>query len=155
MLEDKLGIVKCKFSGNVISYHEDRMLLHLGYWYDGNGQVGVIVCSRAQPWVKALFAWCGRLVLPPLNDMEVLAHFLDGQIKNVTIETSNHLLEGKFVLMFQIKRAWIPLETKLKKMGPPKSKCCCKVDFDQGKNCKFTNWFENINFKKDNSYVKT
>jgi hypothetical protein len=27
-----------------------------------------------------------------------------------------------------------PLETKFKKMGPPKSKCCCKVEFEQGKN---------------------
>jgi hypothetical protein len=35
--------------------------------------------------------------------MEVLAHFLDGQIENVAIETLNHLLEGKFVSMFQIK----------------------------------------------------
>jgi hypothetical protein len=49
MLEDKLGIVKCKFCGNVISYHKDRMLFHLGYRYDGNGRVGNIVCSRAQP----------------------------------------------------------------------------------------------------------
>jgi hypothetical protein len=27
-----------------------------------------------------------------------------------------------------------PLERKLKKMGPPKSKCCSKVEFEQGKN---------------------
>jgi hypothetical protein len=26
MLEDKPGKVKCKFCGNVISYHKDRML---------------------------------------------------------------------------------------------------------------------------------
>jgi hypothetical protein len=25
-----------------------------------------------------------------------------------------------------------PLETKLKKMGPPKSKCCCKMEFEEG-----------------------
>jgi hypothetical protein len=31
----------------------------------------------------------------PLNDMEVLAHFLDGQIKDVVIETSNPLMEKK------------------------------------------------------------
>jgi hypothetical protein len=37
--------------------------------------------------------------------MEVLAHFLDGQIENVAIETLNRLLEGKFVSMFQIKGA--------------------------------------------------
>jgi hypothetical protein len=27
-----------------------------------------------------------------------------------------------------------PLETKSKKLGPPKSKCCCKVEVEQGKN---------------------
>jgi hypothetical protein len=37
--------------------------------------------------------------------MEVLAHFLDGHIENVAIETLNCLLEGKFVSMFQIKGA--------------------------------------------------
>jgi hypothetical protein len=37
MLEDKRGKVECKFCNNVISYHKDRMLFHLGYQYDGNG----------------------------------------------------------------------------------------------------------------------
>jgi len=31
MLKNKPRKVECKFYGNVISYHEDRMLLHLGY----------------------------------------------------------------------------------------------------------------------------
>jgi hypothetical protein len=35
------------------------------------------------------------LWLTPLNDMEVLIHFLDGQIKDVAIETSNLLVERK------------------------------------------------------------
>jgi hypothetical protein len=35
------------------------------------------------------------LWLTPLNDMEVLTHYLDGQIKDVTIETSNLLVERK------------------------------------------------------------
>jgi hypothetical protein len=56
MLEDKSRKVECKFCNNVISYRKDRMLFHLGYRYDGNGQVGVAMCSKAHPWVKALFA---------------------------------------------------------------------------------------------------
>jgi hypothetical protein len=47
MLENKLGKVECKFCGNFISYYKDRMLFHLGYWYDGNGQTRVIMCSMA------------------------------------------------------------------------------------------------------------
>jgi hypothetical protein len=62
MLEDKLGKVKCKFCGNVIFYYKDRMLFHLGYQYDGNGRARVVMCSKAHPQVKALFARCGGLV---------------------------------------------------------------------------------------------
>jgi hypothetical protein len=37
-----------------------------------------LYCSRAHPRVKTLFAQCGGLVLPSLNNMEVPTHFLDG-----------------------------------------------------------------------------
>jgi hypothetical protein len=77
MPKDKLGKVECKFCGNVISYHKDRMLFHLGYQYDGNGQIGIALCSRAHPPMKALFARCGGLVCPPQNNMEVPSHILD------------------------------------------------------------------------------
>jgi len=30
MLKEKSSKVECKFCGNVISYHKDRMLFHLG-----------------------------------------------------------------------------------------------------------------------------
>jgi hypothetical protein len=49
MPEDKLKKVECKFCGNVISYYKDKMFFHLGYRYDGNGQAGVIMCSKAHP----------------------------------------------------------------------------------------------------------
>jgi hypothetical protein len=79
MPEDKLGKVECKFYDNVISYHKDKFLFHLGYQYDGNGQARITMCSKAHLWVKALFAQCGGLFPPPLNDMEVPSHILDGQ----------------------------------------------------------------------------
>jgi hypothetical protein len=47
--------VECKFCGNVILYCKDRMLFHLGYQYDGNGQTRIIMCST-HPQVKTLFA---------------------------------------------------------------------------------------------------
>ncbi len=53
------------------------------------------MCSKAHPWVKALFAQCGGLVLPPLNDMEVPTHILDGQIEDLAIEKPSPLVEGK------------------------------------------------------------
>jgi len=52
---------------------------NLSYQYDGNEQTRIAMCSRAHPWVKALFARCGGLVLPPLNNMEVPTHFRDGR----------------------------------------------------------------------------
>jgi hypothetical protein len=100
MPKDKSKKVECKFYNNVISYHKDRMLLHLGYQYDVNKQIQVVVC-----W-KALFAPCGGLVPPPLNDMELLAHILNGWTKDVGIKTPNPLLEGEYVLMFQMEMAW-------------------------------------------------
>jgi len=36
------------------------------------------MCSKAHPRVKALFPRSGGLVLPPLNDMEVPTHILNG-----------------------------------------------------------------------------
>jgi hypothetical protein len=94
MPKDKSKKVECKFWNNdVISYCNNRMLFHFSYRYDGNGWVGVVMYSRAQPWAKALFAQCGKLVLPPLNGMEILAHFLDGRTKDMAIEMSNPSME--------------------------------------------------------------
>jgi hypothetical protein len=56
MPKDKPRKVECKFCDNVTSYYKDRMLFHFGYQYDGNGQVGIVVCSRTHPPMKALFA---------------------------------------------------------------------------------------------------
>jgi hypothetical protein len=53
--------------------------------------------------VKALFARCGGLVLPSLNDMEVLAHIPYGQTRNVAMETLNPSMEGEFVSTFQVE----------------------------------------------------
>jgi hypothetical protein len=39
--------------------------------------------------VKTVFAQCGRFFPPPLNDIEVLAHFLDEQTKDIAIEMLN------------------------------------------------------------------
>ncbi len=58
MLFDAKGQAKeggMQVYGNVILYCKDRMLFHLGYRCDGNGQTRVAVCSRAHPWVKALW----------------------------------------------------------------------------------------------------
>jgi hypothetical protein len=53
--------------------------------------------------LKTLFAQCGGLVPPPLNNMEVLAHISYGQIEDVAMETSNPSMERKFVSMFQVE----------------------------------------------------
>jgi hypothetical protein len=79
------------------------MFFHLGYQYDGNKQASIVVCSKAHPWVKALFAQCGGLVRPPLNNMEVPAHIPNGQTKDVAMEMSNPLVEGDFVLTSQVE----------------------------------------------------
>ncbi len=107
MPKDKLGLVKCKFYDNVISYHKDTMFFYLGYQYDGNGQTWVTVCSRAQPWVKALFVQCGGLVLWPLKNKEVLTHFLDGRTKDMAIEMLNPSMEGESALKSQVERVCI------------------------------------------------
>jgi hypothetical protein len=76
----------------------------------------IVMCSKAHPRVKALFAQCGGLVPPPLNDMEVLVHILDGQTKDVAMETPNPSMEGKFTSTSQVKGVQIftPLQIVLK-----------------------------------------
>ncbi len=95
--------MECKFCTNVISYSKDKILFHLGYQYDGNGQARVTLCSREQ--LNARFAQCDKFVLQPLklNDMEVPTHFSDGRIKNVAIETSNLLMEENFISTCQME----------------------------------------------------
>jgi hypothetical protein len=39
------------------------MFFHLSYWHDGSGQIGVVICLKAQAQVKALFGSCGGIVL--------------------------------------------------------------------------------------------
>jgi hypothetical protein len=107
MPKDKIEKVECKFYSNVILYCKNIMFLHLGYWYDGNGRIGIIVCSKAHPWLKALFACCDRLVPPPLNNMEVLAHISGKQRmwpwKHWIFSWKENLLRG-----FKWKRLKIP-----------------------------------------------
>jgi len=81
------------------------MFFHLGYQYGGNGQTRVTMCSKAHPWVKALFAWCGGLVPQPLNNMEVPTHISNGRIKNMAMETLNPSMKGEFVLTSQMEGA--------------------------------------------------
>ncbi len=95
--------MECKFYNNVISYQKDRIFFHFFYRYDGNRWARVVMCSKAHPHVKALFAQCGGLVPPPLNDMEVLANIPNGWTEDVVIKTLNPLLERKFALMFQVE----------------------------------------------------
>ncbi len=56
--------------------------------------------------MKAILVQCDGLVLPPLNDMEVLTHILDGRTKDVAMEMPNPLVEGKFVSTSQVEGAW-------------------------------------------------
>jgi hypothetical protein len=63
------------------------------------------MCSKEHPQVKALFAQCGGLVLPPLNDMEVPAHILHGGIEDVAMEMPNPLVEVESISMFQMEGA--------------------------------------------------
>ncbi len=97
----------CEFCDNFISYHKDKMFFHLDYWYDGNGWTRITMCSRTHPWVETLFAQCGELVPPPLNDIKVLAHLLAEQTKDIAIEMPNLKVEGKSTLTFQMEGAWI------------------------------------------------
>jgi hypothetical protein len=60
------------------------------------------MCSKAHPWVKTLFAQCDGLVCPPLNNMEILTHILDGWIedmpwarKTTIIRTKPRTQQGK------------------------------------------------------------
>ncbi len=71
--------VECEFYNNVVSYCKDKMPFHLGYQYDGSGQARVVMCSKAHPCVRTLFAQCGGLVPLPLNDMEILTQSQMGE----------------------------------------------------------------------------
>jgi hypothetical protein len=48
---------------------------------------------------EGLFARCGGLVLPPLNDMEVPAHIPDGRMEDVAMEMSNPSVQGESTVM--------------------------------------------------------
>ncbi len=54
-----------------------------------------------------LFAQCSGLILPPPINREVLAHFLDGWMKDMAIEMLNPFVEGKFVSTSQVERVQI------------------------------------------------
>jgi hypothetical protein len=81
------------------------MLFYLGCHYDGNARARVAMCSKACPQMKTLFARCGGLVLPPLNNMEKLPHISNGGIEDVAIETLKPLVEGEFVSTSQVEGA--------------------------------------------------
>jgi hypothetical protein len=70
--------------------------------------------------VKTLFAQYDGLVLPPLNDMELPAHILNGRKEDVAIKTLNPLMEGESISMFQEEgvRNFTPLTNSTK--GPNK-----------------------------------
>jgi hypothetical protein len=55
--------------------------------------------------VKAIFAQCGGLVPPPLNDMGVPTHIPYGLTKDVAMETLNLSMEGEFILTSQMEGA--------------------------------------------------
>ncbi len=107
MPKDKPRKVKCKFYDNVISYRKDIMFFYLGYQYDDNGQTWITVCLMAQPWVKALFAWCDGLVLPPPKNMEVLTHFPNGWMEDMAIEMLNPSMEREYASTSQVEKVWI------------------------------------------------
>lgn len=65
--------VECKFYNNVISYHKDRMIFHLGYQHVGNERIYIVMCLKAQAQVELLFTTCGKIILQPLDDVVVLA----------------------------------------------------------------------------------
>ncbi len=121
MLEDKPGKVECKFCSNIISYYKDRMLFHLGYRCDGNGQTRIVMCSRAHPQVKTLFVQCGGLVPPPLNDMKILVHISKGQTEDVAMEMPNPSMEGKSISTFQVEGAhtFTPLQIAKRVLTDP------------------------------------
>jgi hypothetical protein len=89
------------------------MFFHLGYRCDGNGQARIEMCSRAHPRMKGLFAECGELVPPPLNDMEVPAHILDGWTEDVAMATLNPSMGREYVSMSQVEgdQTFTPLQT--------------------------------------------
>ncbi len=48
---------------------------------------------------------CDGLILPPLNDMEVLTHISNGRTKDVAMEMPKPLVEGEFVSTSQVEEA--------------------------------------------------
>jgi hypothetical protein len=62
MTLDKPNKVECNFYKNVISYHKDKFVFHLGYQHDGNERIFVVMCLRAQTQVEALFTTCGKIM---------------------------------------------------------------------------------------------
>lgn len=79
---------------------KNRMFFHCDYQHDGNGQAKITMCSTHSQ-MKALFAQCHGLALPPLIDMEVLTHIPNGWTKDVATEMSNPFVEREFVMRSQ------------------------------------------------------
>ncbi len=74
----------------------------MGYQHDGDGRVGVAMCSKAWTQVKELFVTCEKNVFQPLGGMVALAP--NGPIKNMAIEMSNFSMEGEHAPTFQVER---------------------------------------------------
>jgi hypothetical protein len=55
--------------------------------------------------VKALFTQCGGFVTPPLNNMEVPANILNGQIEDVAMGMPNSLMQGVCASTSQVEGA--------------------------------------------------
>jgi hypothetical protein len=125
-----------------ISFHTVKIKCSSIWTIDGNGWTRVTMCSRTHPWVNTLFAQYGRLVLPPLNDIEVLAHFLNEQKKTLLLKCQ--ILKWKsFISTFQVEGAWICTSPKNSIEGPnistkktfePFDKFYCLKDWIQLKN---------------------
>ncbi len=73
----------------------------MGYQHDGDGRVGVAMCSKAWTQVNELFITCEKIVSRPLDGMVALAP--NGPIENVAIEMSNISMEGEHAPTFQVE----------------------------------------------------
>jgi hypothetical protein len=71
--------------------------------------------------VKALFAQYGGFVLPPLNNMEVLAHISNGRIEDVAMETLNLSMKENLLRHFKWKglKSSPPLQTTHRVLTDP------------------------------------
>jgi hypothetical protein len=96
------------------------MFFHLHYQHNGNEKIGVIMCSKEWPQVKALFTTCRGIALWPLNGMVILAP--NGPKNNIAIEILNLLVEGESTLTFQTKGAQIFTSHTNNKKGFDRSK---------------------------------